>query len=53
MRVRAAIAEAIRQPFVIEELELDEPIGDEVLVRLVATGICQTDAHVRNGQHHP
>lgn len=49
MRVRAAIAEAIRQPFVIEELELDEPMGDEVLVRLVAPGICQTDAHVRNG----
>lgn len=34
----------------MEELELDEPRDDEVLVRLVATGICQTDAHVRNGR---
>jgi len=35
-----------------EELVLDKPRADEVLVRTVATGICQTDAHVRN-QHIP
>jgi len=35
-----------------EELVLDKPRADEVLVRMVATGICQTDAHVRN-QHIP
>jgi aryl-alcohol dehydrogenase len=34
----------------MENLELDEPIGDEVLVRVVATGVCQTDAHVRSGR---
>ncbi|MGP4086025.1 NAD(P)-dependent alcohol dehydrogenase [Streptomyces sp. KR55] len=45
MRIRAAVAEGQSQPLVIEELELDEPKDDEVLVRLVATGICQTDAH--------
>ncbi|MFG2767600.1 NAD(P)-dependent alcohol dehydrogenase [Streptomyces rubiginosohelvolus] len=46
MRIRAAIADAQTTPFVIEELELDDPQDDEVLVRVVATGICQTDAHV-------
>ncbi|MFG3662336.1 NAD(P)-dependent alcohol dehydrogenase [Streptomyces sp. NPDC047706] len=45
MRIRAAVAEGQSDPLVIHELELDEPKDDEVLVRLVATGICQTDAH--------
>ncbi|MFI9470073.1 NAD(P)-dependent alcohol dehydrogenase [Streptomyces sp. NPDC052492] len=45
MRIRAAVAEGQSQPLVIKELELDEPRDGEVLVRLVATGICQTDAH--------
>lgn len=45
MRIRAAVAEGQGKPLVIEELELDEPRDDEILVRLVATGICQTDAH--------
>jgi aryl-alcohol dehydrogenase len=50
MRARAAVAEEQAQPFVIEDVELDEPQGDEVLVKMVATGICQTDAHVWNQQ---
>ncbi|MET8357762.1 NAD(P)-dependent alcohol dehydrogenase [Micromonospora sp. NPDC005171] len=50
MRIQAAVAEEPSQPFVIEELELDEPRADEVLVSLVAVGVCQTDAHARNGQ---
>jgi aryl-alcohol dehydrogenase len=47
VRIRAAVTEERSKPFVIEELELDDPRDDEVLVRLIATGICQTDAHVR------
>ncbi|GAA4557352.1 NAD(P)-dependent alcohol dehydrogenase [Planotetraspora kaengkrachanensis] len=49
MRVRAAVAQERSRPFVFEELELDEPQGDEVLVAVTATGVCQTDAHVRSG----
>ncbi|MFD5574499.1 NAD(P)-dependent alcohol dehydrogenase [Streptomyces cadmiisoli] len=45
MRIRAAVAESQNKPLAIEELELDEPRDDEILVKLVATGICQTDAH--------
>lgn len=44
--IRAAVAEAKGEPFQIQDLELDEPRADEVLVRIVACGICQTDAHV-------
>ncbi|MDW5326735.1 NAD(P)-dependent alcohol dehydrogenase [Plantactinospora sp. KLBMP9567] len=50
MQIRAAVAPGPGQPFSIEDLELNEPRDDEVLVRIVATGICQTDAHVRNGR---
>jgi aryl-alcohol dehydrogenase len=49
MKARAAIIRASSGVFSMEEIELNEPLGDEVLVRVVATGICQTDAHVRNG----
>ncbi|MFG2925679.1 NAD(P)-dependent alcohol dehydrogenase [Streptomyces sp. NPDC048305] len=46
MRIRAAVAHEQAKPLAIEELEIDEPRDDEVLVNMVATGICQTDAHV-------
>ena len=43
MKTRAAVVEAQGQPFTLAEVELDEPREDEVLVRMVATGICHTD----------
>jgi len=43
MQTQAAIAQAPDVPFAIETIELDEPREQEVLVRLVATGICHTD----------
>ncbi|MEU7825974.1 NAD(P)-dependent alcohol dehydrogenase [Catellatospora sp. NPDC049133] len=49
MRTRAAVAQGPDKPFTFTDFDIDEPRDDEVLVRIVATGICQTDAHVRNG----
>ena len=43
MKTRAAVVEGQGQPFTMTEVELDEPRADEVLVRMVATGICHTD----------
>lgn len=43
MLIRAAVTRDAALPPTIEELELDAPRADEVLVRLVATGICHTD----------
>lgn len=37
-------------PFSIERLSIEDPRPDEVLVRIVACGVCQTDAHVRHGR---
>ncbi len=43
MKTRAAVVEGQGQPFTMCEVELDEPREDEVLVRMVATGLCHTD----------
>lgn len=43
MDILAAVAHANKAPLVLETIELDEPGAGEVLVRLVATGLCHTD----------
>ena len=42
-RIKAAVARGPKLPFSIEELMLDEPQAGEVLVKVVACGICHTD----------
>lgn len=48
MKILAAVTREKAQPFLIEEVEIDEPRPDEVLVKVVATGICHTDLVVRD-----
>jgi aryl-alcohol dehydrogenase len=47
MRTTAAIVNEQGGDFSLEEVELDEPRADEVLVRIVATGLCHTDIHLK------
>src|ERR671927_489294 len=49
MRMRAAVLEQFGQPLVVQELELQEPRAGEVLVRLVACGVCHTDLYTASG----
>ncbi len=49
MRMKAAILDELNKPLKVEEVELDEPKDEEVLVRLVATGVCHSDMHVIKG----
>lgn len=49
MRTRAAVLWAPGEPWSVESIELDEPRYGEVLVRLVATGLCHSDEHMRDG----
>lgn len=44
---RAAVVEKAGAPFTVQEVTLDEPRADEVVVRLVATGLCHTDLGVQ------
>lgn len=48
MQITAAVAIAPKTPFELVELELGELRPDEVRVKLVATGVCHTDAIVRD-----
>ena len=50
MKSRAAVAMAAGQPLVIEEVEVAAPKAGEVLVRIVATGVCHTDAFTLTGE---
>lgn len=47
--VTAAVARTTGEPLTTEHLQLDGPRSNEVRVRMVATGICHTDAIVRDG----
>jgi len=46
--IRAAVVRDKGGPFAIETLTLEEPRRDEVLVRIVATGMCHTDMVARD-----
>jgi aryl-alcohol dehydrogenase len=48
MRITAAVARKAREPFSIEGLELEEPRGNEVLVRVIAAGLSHTDLLARD-----
>ena len=49
MKTRAAVAWAAGQPLRIEEVDLEGPRAGEVMVKLVATGVCHTDAYTLSG----
>lgn len=48
MQASAAVVREAGGDFVLEDVEVEEPRADEVLVRIVASGICHTDIAVRN-----
>src|SRR5213075_267900 len=49
MQIRAAVLEEFGRPLVVQEVELAEPGPKEVLVRLVACGVCHTDMYTASG----
>ncbi|MEO5575329.1 MAG: alcohol dehydrogenase catalytic domain-containing protein [Gaiellaceae bacterium] len=49
MKIRAAVLERFGAPLEVQELELAEPQPGEVLVRLVACGVCHTDLYTASG----
>ncbi|MGD8586002.1 MAG: Zn-dependent alcohol dehydrogenase [Chloroflexota bacterium] len=54
MKVRAAVLDSVGGPFTVEQLDLEAPRRGEVLVRLVASGVCHSDWHLVTGAtKHP
>ncbi len=50
IKTRAAVAWGPGQPLSVEEVDLMPPQKGEVLVRIVATGVCHTDAYTLYGK---
>jgi Zn-dependent alcohol dehydrogenase len=49
IKSRAAVAFAANQPLQIVEVDVEAPKAGEVLVRIVASGVCHTDAFTLSG----
>ena len=50
MKTRAALAVGAGKPLEIHEVNLDGPAAGEVLVEIMATGICHTDYYTLSGK---
>jgi S-(hydroxymethyl)glutathione dehydrogenase/alcohol dehydrogenase len=54
MRASAAVLYEVNKPLVVEDVEVLEPKPHEVLVRVMANGVCHSDLHVITGDlPHP
>ena len=49
MKSRAAVAWKAGEPLSIETIDIEGPKAGEVLVEVMATGICHTDAYTLSG----
>jgi S-(hydroxymethyl)glutathione dehydrogenase/alcohol dehydrogenase len=50
MRIRAVVLREPGRPVAVEEVELDPPKAEEVLVRVVAAGVCHSDVRLADGE---
>jgi NDMA-dependent alcohol dehydrogenase len=53
MKSRAAVLYGLNQPWVVEEIEVDEPKANEVLVNWKVAGMCHSDEHFVTGDMVP
>jgi aryl-alcohol dehydrogenase len=53
VKITAAVSRGTGEAPTLESLDLESPRNCELLIRLVATGICHTDLHEHPGRHSP
>ena len=51
MKARAGVFYEAGKPFAIEDIEVSEPKAGEVLLKMVATGLCHSDYHLITGEY--
>lgn len=49
MRTKGALLWELNSPFRIDEIEIGDPVADEVQIRLHAAGMCHSDYHLTTG----
>ena len=47
--IRAAVCTGLHEPWKTEEIEIDPPGNREVRVKMVWSGMCHSDEHLRTG----
>ena len=47
--MKAAVFHGPHQPLTMEQIEIDEPMAYEVVVKTMATGVCHSDLHFVDG----
>ena len=50
MKCKAAVAWEAKQPLQIEDIEVEGPREGEVLLKVIASGVCHTDAFTLSGE---
>lgn len=53
IKVQAMVCHAAGEPLVLETLDLAAPVDDEILVEIMASGLCHTDASQISGASAP
>lgn len=49
IKFKAALFAGPNEPLTFEMLDLKEPGQGEILIKVIATGVCHTDANVQDG----
>src|SRR5207253_2777401 len=50
MRISAVVLREPGRPVAVEQVELDAPKAEEVLVRVAAAGVCHSDVRLADGE---
>jgi S-(hydroxymethyl)glutathione dehydrogenase/alcohol dehydrogenase len=50
MKIKSAVLREANKPLTIEELELEPPKENEVLIKYAYTGFCHSDLHLMLGE---
>eukprot|EP00930_Biecheleria_cincta_P036713 TRINITY_DN2515_c0_g1_i2.p1 TRINITY_DN2515_c0_g1~~TRINITY_DN2515_c0_g1_i2.p1 ORF type:complete len:361 (-),score=67.75 TRINITY_DN2515_c0_g1_i2:109-1191(-) len=50
--MKAAVVEEFGKPLVVKEIPVPEPGHGQVLIKIITSGVCHTDLHVRDGDWH-
>lgn len=51
MKVKAAVQYEYHQPLTIEDVELEDPGKNDVMIKMAACAICHSDVHCKHGEH--
>jgi S-(hydroxymethyl)glutathione dehydrogenase/alcohol dehydrogenase len=51
MKVKAAVQNEYHKPLTMEEVELEEPGKNDVMIKMAACAICHSDVHCKHGEH--